>query len=130
MNKDIILKVIDAYISKAPNKNGIVTRLRNSYHRIYEFVMKQTSFLDKFIETRKVSFFERIYCLQNDLKDVPLCKNCHKRHVNNFNIQKNMYNKWCSPSCQAGDKECLASSKKTRLEKYGDEKFNGTSKAK
>lgn len=41
-----------------------------------------------------------------------------------------MYNKWCSPSCQASDKECLASSKKTRLEKYGDEKFNGTSKAK
>lgn len=86
MNKDTILKVIDACISKAPNRNGIVTRLRNNYHRIYEFVMKQTSFLDKFNETRKVSFFERIYCLQNDLKDVPLCKNCHKKHVNNFNI--------------------------------------------
>lgn len=50
MNSEKILKVINAYISNAPNRNGIVTRIRNNYCRIYDFVMNSTSFLDKFNE--------------------------------------------------------------------------------
>lgn len=49
---------------------------------------------------------------------------CKKNYVRKFMKQQDCYSKWCSAHCQASDPECLAKSKQTRKERYGDENFN------
>ena len=55
---------------------------------------------------------------------------CGKRYVMRFIKEKNEYSKWCCPSCQASDPECIAASKTTRKERYGNENFNNATQAK
>lgn len=102
--------------------------IRHHYPLIYRQIVRQTSFLSQYSRKENladISILERFYCIENNLTDRPLCKVCHKNHVTSFNKQAKMYRKWCSPSCQASDKDCIASSKQTRLKKYGDSNYNG-----
>lgn len=103
--------------------------LKNHYPRLHAQILKQTSFLEKFESKYPISILERLYCIEHDLSDRPKCKMCDERYVMRFIKEKNEYSKWCCPSCQASDPECIASSKRTRKEKYGDENFNNTAQA-
>ena len=51
--------------------------VRNHYHRIYKAILKQTSFLDKFAKDSsnpvEISIFERLYCIEHNLSDRPIC---------------------------------------------------------
>jgi len=55
---------------------------------------------------------------------------CKENYVNRFIKEKNCYSKWCSPSCQASDSECIQKGKETKKEKYGDENFNNAKQRK
>ena len=133
MHKEKILKAIWKF-AKTKELYTIKTLLKNKYPRIYQWILEQTTFLDKYDKVKNgkhsLSIFERIYCIEHNLKERPLCQTCHKNAVCDFNKQKMEYKKWCSPSCQAKDPSCIAASKATRKAKYGDENYSGIDKAK
>ena len=107
--------------------------LRKHYKRIYNRILNETEYLNKFSKTgipEEISLFERLYCILNDLSDRPLCQYCKKEYVSRFSITLNSYRKWCGPSCQASDPECITKSKQTRKEIYGYENYHGVEKAK
>ena len=82
--------------------------LRKHYKRIYNRILNETEYLNKFSKTgipEEISLFERLYCILNDLSDRPLCQYCKKEYVSRFSITLNSYRKWCGPSCQASDPE-------------------------
>lgn len=93
---------------------------------LYNEVINRTSFLDKF---SKVTFFERLYCLENNLNDRPKCKVCNDKYVSRFYPGKMQYNLWCSVSCSCKDKDTLQKSKQTRQQLYGSENYRGNDKA-
>ena len=127
--------ILDAIWKYAENKktNVLKNLLQRKCPRIYQWILDQTHFLDKYdvIKGNKhsLSILERLYCIAHGLKDRPLCQKCHKNHVCSFDKQKMEYRKWCSPRCQASDPSCIASSKATRKSKFGDENYVGVDKA-
>ena len=107
--------------------------IKNHYPKIYKQIEEKTTKLEKFKSAKnkfRISIFEKIYCLEHNLDDRPLCKVCGKNYVNRFNVQTLEYGKWCSPACQASDKECLEKSFKTREEKYGTKSYINVEKSK
>lgn len=133
MKKEIILKALSELLLKK-HRSVFGLYLKNNYVRIYNWIMQQTQYLDKFNKIingkNTLSIFERLYCITHNLTDRPLCQHCHQNYVNGFNLQKNEYRKWCSPKCQASDQSCIEKSKCSRKEKYGDENYNGIEKSK
>lgn len=120
-------------ILKNVSRDNCARFMKNHYPTEYNDLITSTKFLDKFDvqndKNKKISIFERIYCLEHGLTDRPRCSYCQKNYVNGFNKQKNEYRKWCSPHCQASDKTCINKSKKTRKNKYGNENYAGNDKA-
>ena len=124
-----INKILKLHIAKC-NLNRYI---KNHYPLIYKQILKQTSFLSKFSKVddlSDISIFERFYCINNNLHNRPLCKNCGSNFVTSFNKQTLSYRLWCSPKCQATDKDCIDRVKKTKLNKYGNENYNGIEKSK
>ena len=106
-------------------KSSITQYIRKHFKQLFRQIMQQTSFLDKFEQhNKKISLFERLYCIVNELTDRPKCQYCKSNYVNRFIIEKNQYGKWCCPKCQASDNECIQKSKNTRKQKYGDENYS------
>jgi len=112
--------------------------LKRHYTELYLEIERRTINLNKYKKTvqRKtgakvhdVSIFERIYCLEHELSDRPFCKKCGKNRVNRFIISDKVYGKWCSPTCQASDPDCIAAAKKTCEKLYGDANYNGIEKS-
>ena len=133
MNKNQILNIFDE-ICKTVSPDNAARYMRGHFPAEYSALLEATSFLDKFDvpenKNKKISIFERIYCLRNGFIDRPKCKHCGVEYVCGFNKQLREYRKWCSAKCQASDPDCIAESKMTRLNKYGDETYHGVEKAK
>jgi len=86
--------------------------IKMTHPNLYDDVIQQTSFLDKFATSkRKISFKERLYVLKHGLTDRPVCKMCKTAYVSGFDKHNECYRKWCGPKCQAADPECIAKSK-------------------
>ena len=112
-------------------KSSMATYLRHSLPRLYAQILKQTQFLNKFIdENHKISIYERLHCIEHSLSDRPKCQHCKENYVVRFIKEKECYAKWCSPKCQASDPECIMKSKATRKERYDDENFTNETKRK
>ena len=132
MTNEELVKSIKNAIEQISRDNS-KRYLKNHFPELYSEMMNRTKFLDKYhIEENKnkwISIFERIYCLEHDLQERPMCKKCGINRVNGFIKTENRYRKGCSPKGQASDVECVKKSKSTRLEKYGNEKYNGIEKS-
>ena len=133
MNNKKVFEVINELQTKI-SRDNLNRYIKNHYPEIFSYICDKTKALDKFSipnnKNKQISIFERLYCLQNNLIDRPKCKKCNKNYVNGFNIAKNEYKKWCCPSCQASDNDCIEKSKNTRKIKYNDKNYNGKLKAK
>lgn len=132
ISKQNILDCFDK-ITKTISRDNTSRYMKNHFEKEYNELLKLTSFLDKFDsedKNKKVSIFERIYCLEHNLSDRPKCQNCKTEYVCGFNKLTNEYKKWCSPKCQSSDKNCINKSKETRLNKYGSSNYNGIEKSK
>jgi hypothetical protein len=132
MQKEEIFKIINELKTKI-SKDNLNRYLKNHHPDVYNEIQSRTINLNKFIvdgnKNKQISLFERLYCIEHDLSDRPKCNNCNTNYVCNFNRQTNEYSKWCSPKCQASDKECIKKSKQTKLSKYGNENFSNIEKS-
>ena len=76
MHKEKILKAIWKF-AKTKELYTIKTLLKNKYPRIYQWILEQTTFLDKYDKVKNgkhsLSIFERIYCIEHNLSDRPIC---------------------------------------------------------
>lgn len=63
---------------------------------IRDEVIKSTSFLDC-IDNIKLT--TRVYCINNEISSIPLCKNCHKNTVPNKLNNALGFSKFCSIEC-------------------------------
>ena len=123
-------KEIKSAISKLKQSKRLWKLIENSYPDLYLAILENTSFLKP-----NATFKERLYCVKNNLIDIPYCKHCKKEHVN-FNYDSNCYRDYCSVKCSVSDPEkkkirakniskavntleCKTKIKKTRSEKYG-----------
>ena len=133
MDKDQILNVFDE-ICKIVSPDNTARYMRGHFSAEYAALLEATSFLDKFDKpddkNKKISVFERIYCLRAGLTDRPKCRHCGTEYVCGFNKQVREYRKWCSAKCQASDPECVAGSKATRIARDGTATYHGVEKAK
>lgn len=120
------LEKLGKVVSRLLSKKGCDKNLK-------EGIVKSTSFLPG-----SDGFAERIYCIKNNIIEVPKCKTCgNPSHFNKSNPRKGYYG-YCSTKCQANDSEVRKrvtgnrdikawkeKMKKTCLEKYGvDNIFN------
>lgn len=110
--------------------------IKNHYPKLYLQIENKTQNLNKFktlnAKTQKIqdiSIYERIFCIEHDLKDRPKCKTCGKNYVR-FIKEKRQYANWCSISCACKDKQTIEKTKQTKLKKYGNENFVNIEKAK
>lgn len=103
-----ILKTVKSLEGKV-SRDNTARYLKNHFPEAYDGIMSLTWFLDKFDsadKNKKISLFERVYCLENGLRDRPRCRRCGTEYVCGFNKQADEYRKWCSARCQASDPEC------------------------
>ena len=129
---DILTKFNE--LLKIVSKDNLSRYIKNHFPDYFEYILENTSFLDKFEvkddKNKRISIFERIFCIEHNLWDRPKCQHCKTEYVNGFVKTENRYRKWCSPKCQASDNECLSKSQKTKMSLYGDPNYNATEKAK
>ena len=92
-------KEIKSAISKLKQSKRLWKLIENSYPDLYLAILENTSFLKP-----NATFKERLYCVKNNLIDIPYCKHCKKEHVN-FNYDSNCYRDYCSVKCSVSDPE-------------------------
>ena len=73
-----------------------------------------------------LEFKERIYWYYHNLTEYPICKICGKR--TSLRSTTYGYQEFCCQKCSSKDPERVVKSKKTCLEKYGDENYNNRKK--
>jgi hypothetical protein len=88
------------------SRSNLNRYIKNHHKDLYDEIECRTIKLNAYKQfkygTNKlqdISIFERIYCLEHDLDDRPLCKTCGKMPVSGFNKQLNMYGDYCSQTC-------------------------------
>jgi hypothetical protein len=104
---------INDYISKK-GKKSLHIAINNS-KSIKEDLVKFTNYLPE-----KTKFNQRCFHIINDLKEIPLCRECGQNRVNFNNRNKEWkYLDFCSTRCGTLNKETIVKYKKTNLDKYG-----------
>ncbi len=82
--------------------------------KLYDDIVNNTDFLDK-----EVKLSERIYCILNDIKEIPKCPVCSKNvKFGQFNVG---YYKHCSKKCHLIDPKIIEQIKENNILKYGTE---------
>jgi hypothetical protein len=104
---------INDYISKK-GKKSLHIAINNS-KSIKEDLIKFTNYLPE-----KTKFNQRCFHIINDLKEIPLCRECGQNRVNFNNRNKDWkYLDFCSNRCGTLNKETKDKYKKTNVKKYG-----------
>jgi hypothetical protein len=124
-----IFNDITQKISKDNTNRYFKNHFPNEYNQLLDLTKELEKFNSETNKNKKISIFERIYFIKNNLSDRPKCKCCQTNYVCGFNKQLNEYKKWCSPKCQSSDKDCLNKVKQTKQLKYGNENYSGCEKA-
>lgn len=88
------------YVKTIGTKPNHIWRLFRKLHpENTEEIMKLTSFLDLNKRNRKITFFERIFCVLNNITEIPKCKYCHENEVDFERHNGGKYFDYCCNSC-------------------------------
>jgi hypothetical protein len=107
------------------NENQITDRvISKKYPDLYDTIVEATKFLDECITTKIPHFSVRLYCVLNDISEVPVCPICNKKTVGLsskkrgklYMLKATCGGKDCHPSKLDHVKEKVIT---TNLEKYG-----------
>lgn len=118
-NIDKIREIFD----KIEDKKTISAIFKNEHNELYEFIIKNTSFLeDNPKETvkkdgSKVPFIARVIALLHGITSQPKCAVCGKNA--HYNHTKRDFSKWCSLKCSINDISTKKLRSSTLRKKYG-----------
>ena len=99
------------YNQKRLNRNWFEN---NNYHMEYGNIVQTTCFLDY----KKPTLFERVYCINNNINEERKCLLCKMPLKFNSNYK---YLTYCSSKCKANSNAIKEKTKKTNVLKYGVE---------
>ena len=108
LTSDNIIKLYDSLEHYSFSRNTIFKNYKTHCESLY----KLTSFLNE-----DATISERIYCLKNNLTEIPKCKTCG----NNVKFKTSLikYSEYCSIKCVASNKEIIKRRTDSCIEKYG-----------
>lgn len=89
------------------------------FHRkdLYEFILKQTNFLDT---QGQIELRSRLHCIFNNITEILVCKTCGKKQLDMRNIRLCAQKpRFCSRSCVMLNSETQNKIGETMLERYG-----------
>ena len=94
--------------------------LSHRFPELYLELKKRTCFLNtSYTETKEVSIFARIYCLEHGLTAIPLCaRDGCTNHVH-WNNDNRTFHRFCSNKCKANDANWKEEVKRTTIEHHG-----------
>lgn len=117
------LKNLNVYKSKR------LVYLKNHFPNVLKEIEESTRFLD---ETNKkgvdISFQERVYCIEHDLSERPICKHCGINHVY-FRKDENRFRDFCSSACSKSSTQVKNRRADTLERLYGSRNFNNVEKS-
>lgn len=138
-NKQLIQEFYRIWNESGVSKSNINMFVRNHFVELYAEIEQRTIKLNQYRKFKTnakgkqyqidISMFERLYCLENDLNDRPMCKVCGKKHVAGFVKHENKYCDYCSQACQRMSPECIAKQFATKEKKYGKDNITNAKKA-
>lgn len=111
-------------------KSNIGKYMRNHHFDLYAQIEQRTMKLNQYANLnaknkkyRYISIFERLYCLEHNLDDRPLCMTCGRKRVAGFFAPKNKYGEYCSSYCQRRSPLCVQHGIQTKKKKYGEDDY-------
>jgi len=110
MKEWVIVNIINKKIKLNSLKEKVF--IENYGEELFRNIKNETIFL-----ADNCKLTERIYCILNDIKEVPKCKVCRKE-VSFIKFGKG-YKKYCNGFCREKDPEVLIKRKLTWIKNYG-----------
>ena len=136
-NEQLIQKFYDFYNNSGVSKSNINRFLKHHNYELYNEIEKRTIKLNAYKKPKNpdgklqdISIFERLYCLEHNYDDRPICKHCKEKHVSGFMPYENRYSEYCSWLCQIRSDNCRQKAKVTRIKRYGVGNMTNAKKAK
>lgn len=123
-------ELIETIQSIDKHPSGLNSYLKHKNPELLNELKTRTSFLDTHYKNKSVSIFERIYCLSNDIHEMPICAHPNCSNIVEWNNDNRLYRKYCCRKHCMSDPNMREKSKETKRIKYGDENYNNREKAK
>lgn len=113
-NQELVSEVLQ-FNTNFANLNKMI---KNRNPDLYQEIIRRTIFLDEQLQQNPIPIQARLYCLTNNIVEVPIClgKDCTNR-VKWYN--KNGFGQHCSNSCCQNDPDVINQHKETSFRKYG-----------
>lgn len=109
-------EMVEQILSYKTNFSNLNKFIRNRNKELYDEMVHRTIFLDdcygKFVPIKA-----RIFCLVNDIKEVPTCVNDGCNNKVKWGGEQFMHH--CSNSCSQNDPKEIEKRKQTSMKKYG-----------
>ena len=124
-NKDLLSAIMEF---KGNHSLHWLSRLIKRVHLdIYSEVKARTSFLDKFYQDKYDSLPARLYCIEHNIKQQPICQNPNCSNPVGWYPSTNSFRKYCSVKCSVSCDETRQKTKQTVMEHYGVEHVSQSS---
>lgn len=135
-NKQLVSEFNEIWKTSNVSRSNINRYIKNHYFQLYDEIEKRTLILNQYKIDKKhngklcdISIFERIYFLDNDLDDRPLCIQCKQKHVSGFMPYKNEYSQYCSHDCQCHSSIQAKRALEKKRQIYGEDNITNSKKA-
>lgn len=110
-------------------KTKLAIFLKNHCSALFAAIFENTKFLDDNNPSNwKITFQERLYCIENNITERRLCKIC-KKNIVPFRTDSRSYRKHCCVSCSNLDHDVDEKKKKTKFDKHGDQNYVNVDKS-
>ena len=101
--------------------------LKNNHKELYSEICRRTTFLDEHSNGNPVSIVARLHCLENNLMDIPVCKNPSCSNIVKWDKSRRIFMSYCSDKCASNDPEFWKVVRNTSIKRYGTESPNQSS---
>ena len=112
-NQELVLE-IRSFKTNLSNLNKMI---KNRNPILFNEIVSRTNFLDKQLPQNHVPISARIYCLENNVSEVPLCR--RPKCTNRVKWDVTGFRHHCSNSCCQNDPDVINKQKETSFRKYG-----------
>ena len=113
-------ELLDEVASTSKKPVSLQAYLRKNSPELLDEIMRRTDFLDKQISDN-ISILMRLYCIQNNIQSIPICKNpnCPERHIVGWNKVHHKFRDFCSIKCSRNSEITQEKYKQTCRRNWG-----------
>ena len=88
---------------------------------VYQELQNRTIFLDRFYCKEKVPMMARLYCIEHNVTELPICQNpnCQNHNLVGWDKRRNRFNRYCCKECCKEDPMFGEKVVQTTIGKFG-----------